>query len=142
MHLSIKWEARRKKFSHFFNMSAPRSSIKLPAKKFGSDGKITNWSALWPEAKELESLVIGGFVDNLTTAQVLNKYPHFGSKFSYKPFSSALTNIRKKFNKELEARASYDNSGGECKCSYSCYLRLCRRPLKKRCCCHLSQTKD
>ena len=54
-------------------MSAPRSSIKLPAKKFGSDGTITNWSALWPKAKELESLVIGGVVENLSTEQVLNK---------------------------------------------------------------------
>jgi hypothetical protein len=58
--------------------------MKLPDKKYDSNGKVKNWSSLWPEAKELETLVASGYVDGLTTAQIFSKYPHFGQKFLYK----------------------------------------------------------
>jgi hypothetical protein len=47
-------------------------------------------------------------------AQIFAKYPHFGDKFLYKPFSSGLTNIRVKLNKEVTCREEYAASGGVC----------------------------
>jgi hypothetical protein len=34
-----------------------------PEKKYDGNGKVINWSQLWPEAKELECLVVNGLVD-------------------------------------------------------------------------------
>jgi hypothetical protein len=108
----------------------PKSSIKLPEKRYDDTGKVKNWSSLWPEAKELETIVAAGFVDGLTTAQIFSKYPHFGEQFQYKPFNSGLTNIRSKHNKEVKTREEYAASGGVCE-SYGllccCYCRRRRR---------------
>jgi len=78
-------------------------------KKYDGNGKIINWSQVWPEAKELETLVVNGHVDNLSPAQLYQKYPSFQS-FAYRPLASALTNIRKKRNKEVANQAAYDAS--------------------------------
>jgi hypothetical protein len=93
---------------------APRKpTIKVVDRKYDSEGKVTNWSVDWPEAKELESMVVNGFVDGMTPAQVREKYPHFSS-FAYKPFQGGLTNIRKKHNREVAARAFYHANGAMC----------------------------
>ncbi|KAG7356931.1 hypothetical protein IV203_001619 [Nitzschia inconspicua] len=41
--------------------AATKSSFELPARRFDKNGKITNWSMHWPEAKELEVLVLECF---------------------------------------------------------------------------------
>jgi hypothetical protein len=55
--------------------SAPtKSSLKTPAKKYcPEDGKVLNWSVVWPEARELEVLVMGGLLDGMTAAAVMEK---------------------------------------------------------------------
>jgi hypothetical protein len=78
--------------------------MKVPEKKYENNSKIKSLSSLWPEAKELETLVTAGFVDGLTTAQIFAKYPHFAEKFLYKPFGSGLTSVRAKHNKEITTR--------------------------------------
>jgi hypothetical protein len=60
----------------------PRPNIKpipFPDKKYDGQGKITNWSQLWPEAKELELLVINGLLDDMTISQLCQKYTSFQS---------------------------------------------------------------
>jgi hypothetical protein len=59
----------------------PRPIIKhaLPEKKYDCQGKILYWSQLWREAKELETLVVNGLVDDVTLAQLCQKYPSFCS---------------------------------------------------------------
>jgi hypothetical protein len=91
-----------------------KSSLKTPAKKYCPDGKVLNWSVVWPEARELEVLVMGGLLDGLTAAAVMEKYPLFKG-FHYKPFASGLNNMRKKHNKEVADRAVHDTNGGQCK---------------------------
>jgi hypothetical protein len=93
----------------------PRPIIKhaLPEKKYDGQGKVLNWSQLWPEAKELETLVVNGLVDDVTPAQLCQKYPSFSS-FAYRPLASALTNIRRKHNKEVANRAGYEACGAVC----------------------------
>jgi hypothetical protein len=91
-----------------------KPAIKVTDRKYDAEGKITNWSGAWHEAKELETLVVNGFVDGLTAAQIREKYPHF-SAFSYKPFQNGLNNLRKKHRKEVAARAIYDTNGASCK---------------------------
>jgi hypothetical protein len=49
--------------------TTPRPIVKataVPDKKYDGQGKITNWSQLWPEAKELDTLVVHGLVDDMT----------------------------------------------------------------------------
>ena len=58
-------------------------------------------------------MVVSSYVDGLTAAQVREKYPHF-RVFTYKPFQNGLSNIRKKHNKEVAARANYDANGASC----------------------------
>jgi hypothetical protein len=86
-----------------------------PEKKYDGNGKVINWSQLWPEAKELECLVANGLVDGMTPAQLCQKYPLYES-FSYRPLSSALKNTRKRHNKEVANREVYEASGGVCEC--------------------------
>jgi len=95
--------------------AATKSSFKMPAKQFDKDGKITNWSMHWSEAKELEVLVVGGVLDGMKPAEVMKQYSdRFGNKFAYKPFASGLMNIRKKHNKEVSERNKHADNDGEC----------------------------
>ncbi|KAG7352545.1 hypothetical protein IV203_008593 [Nitzschia inconspicua] len=95
--------------------AATKSSFKMPARHFDKNGKITNWSLHWPEAKELEVLVVGGVLDGMKPAEVMKQYSdRFGNKFGYKPFASGLMNIRKKHNKEIFERNKHADNDGEC----------------------------
>lgn len=98
-------------------------TVKIMDRKYDADGKVTNWSANWPEAKELETLVVNGFVDGLTAARIREKYPHF-SAFAYKPFQSGLNGIRKRQNKEVASRANHNANGARCE-SFSPLLSAC-----------------
>jgi hypothetical protein len=97
----------------------PKSAIKkggksmTPNYQFDQAGKITNWSSLWPEAIELESLLVSGHLDGLKPAEVRQKYPVF-DKFAYRPISSALANLRGKMLKEAKDRENHGEDGGEC----------------------------
>jgi hypothetical protein len=98
--------------------TSPRHIIKPASvlqKKYDGLGKVINWSQLWPEAKELEALVTRGFADDLTPAQLCNKYPMFHA-FAYRPLASALMSIRNRHNKEITNRAAYDACGADCEC--------------------------
>lgn len=100
-------------------------STPVPPKKFDSQGKVTNWSQVWPEAQELETLVINGMVDGMTPAQICQKFPSYNA-FAYRPLSSALANFRNKHNKEITNRAVYDANGAVCECRRRiCFVVLC-----------------
>jgi hypothetical protein len=95
--------------------AAPKSSnLRIPTKEYDSNGKIKNWSVLWDEARDLEALVVGGRLDGLGAKEIRDRYPQWQA-FSYKPFHSGLTNLRKKHNKEVKARSDYADHDGECK---------------------------
>jgi hypothetical protein len=97
----------------------PKSAINeggklmVPTYQYDQAGKITNWSCLWPEAIELESLLVAGHLDDLKPAEVRQKYPVF-DKFAYRPISSALANLRAKMLKEAKDRENHGEDGGEC----------------------------
>ena len=65
--------------------------------------KIKNWSVHWDEARDLEALVVAGRLDGLSASSIRQRYPQFEA-FAYKPFYSGLSNIRRKHNKEVQAR--------------------------------------
>ncbi|KAG7362308.1 hypothetical protein IV203_025974 [Nitzschia inconspicua] len=97
--------------------AATKSSFEVPTRHFDKNGKITNWSMRWPEAKELEVLVLEVclMLDGMKPAEVMKQYSErLGSKFGYKPCSSGLMNIRKKHNKELSERNKHADNDGEC----------------------------
>jgi hypothetical protein len=62
---------------------------------------VTNWSVDWPEAIELESMVVNSFVDATTQVEVKEKHPRFLA-FAYKPFQGGLTNIKKSTAEKLQ----------------------------------------
>jgi hypothetical protein len=99
--------------------TTPKSAMKkggksmVPTYQYDQAGKITNWSSLWPEAIELESLLVDGQLDGLKPAEVRQKYPVF-EKFAYRPISSALANVRAKMLKEAKDREKHGEDGGEC----------------------------
>ncbi|KAG7357204.1 hypothetical protein IV203_001892 [Nitzschia inconspicua] len=95
--------------------AATKSSFEVPARRFDKNGKITNWSMHWPEAKELEVLVVGGVLDGMKPAEVMKQYSErLGNKFGYKPFSFGLMNIRKKHKKEISERNQHADNDREC----------------------------
>lgn len=53
-------------------------------------------------------------LDGLTASDIRTKYPQYNN-FAYKPFYSGLNNVRKKHNKEVQARGEHTAKGGECK---------------------------
>jgi hypothetical protein len=80
---------------------------------YDGNGKIINWSQVWPEVKELATIVVNCHFDNLSPAQLYQNHPSFQS-FVYRPLASALTNIRKKHNKEVANQAANDASRAVC----------------------------
>lgn len=93
-------------------IACPKSSMKTSEKQFDSQGKVKNWSVMWQEARDLEALCIAGRLDGMSAADIRNQYPQFNA-FAYKTFYSGLTNIRKKHNKEVNARSEHEKSNGE-----------------------------
>lgn len=98
-----------------------KSAMKTPEKHYDSQGKIKNWCVLWAEARDLEALVAAGRLDGMSAAAIRDQYPPY-NQFNYMSFYSGLTNIRKKHNKEVTARAEHRKSGGECESTSATYF--------------------
>jgi hypothetical protein len=56
------------------------SAMTLPEKNYDDKCKVKNWSFLWPQSKELETLLAVILVDGLATAQILAKFCPFPGK--------------------------------------------------------------
>jgi hypothetical protein len=94
--------------------AAPKpGTLRTPEKKYDAQGKVSNWSVLWDEARDLEALVVGGRLDGMAPAEIRTKFPQYNI-FAYKPFASGLNNIRLKHNKEVKARSEHAESNGKC----------------------------
>jgi hypothetical protein len=98
-----------------------KSTLKAPPPEYDSKGLITNWSQLWSDAKDLETLVTSERLDGKKPAAVREDHPQF-RKYTYRAFSSALANIRKKHNKEAEIKEEYMRYNGECESYCLSYL--------------------
>lgn len=87
--------------------------MKKPDPQYDGKGLIKNWSQLWPDARALEALVVAGCMDGKTAANIRDENPLF-AKYAYAALASGLNNIRKKHNKEIDARDKHVKSDGEC----------------------------
>ena len=103
----------------------------IPEKKI-VNGKVTNWSSRWDEARQLDHLVESGALDDMKAAEVLEKYPVF-QVFNHAPFSGGLRSARNRFNNAIKARKAHLAVDG--KCRYCC----CDSLLLFTCCLALHQ---
>ena len=76
-------------------------------------GEIISWSATSDDGKLLKMLVENGCIPlKMTAGQARDKYTMY-NKYAYGTFSSALTNAKKAFEKEIDSRG---NKKGEVAC--------------------------
>jgi hypothetical protein len=61
----------RQYYCLFFIIVPSKSAMKLPEKNYDDNGKVKNWTPLWPQSKELETQVAASFVHGLATEQTL-----------------------------------------------------------------------
>lgn len=81
--------------------------------KKNEQGKFISWRAGTPAADMLKVLVQGGSLDGMTAGQI-QKHPMYKEAFGLwdnNCFSSALTNMRKSFNKEIETARGKGSEG-------------------------------
>jgi hypothetical protein len=88
------------------------SSTDAPVQSVDANGKVTNWSAYWQDARDLDMMVQNGSVDNMTPKQIMEKFPHTFGRYTYRAFSSGLTNARRRHNKQVNDRAAHVACGG------------------------------
>jgi hypothetical protein len=60
----------------------------------------------------------------LTVAELKKRFPEF-EPFAYGPLSSALNNMKKSFNKQVNERDEYAASGGQCELTLSRHRLVC-----------------
>lgn len=91
--------------------SARKGKSKGPVEPVWENGKITNWSNTWADAKELEALMLAGSLKGKAPAQIMKEH-HAFQKYAYKAFSSAVTNARNKYKKQQMRLEEEAESGG------------------------------
>ena len=77
-----------------------------------------NWDSNWDEAQCLRLYIEKGYVDGLTAAKVVEKYPQF-DKFTNKALTGGLKTLRDSVAKEF---ASARAAGSDGAFGWACFL--------------------
>ena len=94
---------------------APRKekSTKTKAPKTNEKGEVISWDSNSPDGKALKALFDGGLITDETAKIVKKNYPRF-RVYASRTLNSALTNERKRLEKEVDTQKARGSSGEFC----------------------------
>lgn len=91
--------------------SSPKDkSTNTKAPKTNEKGEIISWNSNSPDGKALRTLFEGGLITDETAVKVKKAFPQF-HPYSNRCLNSALTNERKRIEKEIDTQKARGSSG-------------------------------
>ena len=90
------------------SLKAKSTEVKAP--KTNEKGEIISWDSSSKDGKALRALFDGGLITDETAKQVKQEYPRF-CNFASRTLNSALTNERKRLEKEVDMQKNRGASG-------------------------------
>jgi hypothetical protein len=85
-------------------------SVRTKAPKTNEKGEVISWDSSSPDGKALRLLFEGKLITNETARQVKKDYPRF-RLYASRTLNSALSNERKRVEKEVDTQMKRGSSG-------------------------------